>query len=196
MAGRARSLRPSGDVRATLQRLLEPLDQAGLHRAADADRVRRADRGEPSRRGRPDGGAPDRPDQQLQASKKGEFTSILRQSNGDITLVHDEKTEQQGLVGPGAGDDEARHPGVLQRPALRGAAVDQGSGSATARSNSTSKPRWPTASRPTPSTTSPKTSPRRRACRSTSAASDDAHHNHEQDRSGRDDHEPTPRTGD
>lgn len=36
----------------------------------------------------------------FKASKKGEFTSILRQSNGDITLVHDEKTEQQGSSGP------------------------------------------------------------------------------------------------
>lgn len=36
----------------------------------------------------------------FKASKKSEFTSIIRLSNGDVTLVHDEKTEQQGSSGP------------------------------------------------------------------------------------------------
>jgi hypothetical protein len=36
----------------------------------------------------------------FRATKKGEFTSIQRLSNGDVTLVHDEKTEQQGSSGP------------------------------------------------------------------------------------------------
>lgn len=36
----------------------------------------------------------------FKASKKVEFTSVIRQANGDVTLVNDEKTEQQGSSGP------------------------------------------------------------------------------------------------